>query len=76
MQLVISVHPCILRVIDYCFCVIEKDLVAQMWIVLSLGNDTLPKLDVEGKNAKRWTLCALTGCVPSLSKIYLLEIKN
>ena len=75
MQLVISVHPCILRVIDYCFCVIEKDLVAQMWIVLSLENDTLPKLDMEGKDAKRWTLSALTGCMPSLSEIYLLGVE-
>ena len=56
MQLVISVHPCILRVIDYCFCVIEKDLVTQMWIVCSLGNDALPKLDMEEKDAKRWIL--------------------
>ena len=43
-----------------------------MWIVLSLGNDALPKLDMERNDAKRWTLCAPTGCTASLFvKIFL-----
>ena len=45
MQLVISVHPYILAVIDHCFCVIEKDSVTQMWIVEDLGKDARSEIE-------------------------------